>query len=180
MSSRLLCAAALALLATLTPLSAQDGSKRALRVLEDPGADTGSLRLLGGLRVGSTAAGARGLVEVLVPVTRELRAAPNAGFQVTLVLARIDEQPVVLTEEVPTQSLAEASASIINPFPKHKKRVQNPKDENGGLVLVTCTSQHRIRQYTPQRSKKYCISRSNKRMRVCPSLSYSTCIAVSS
>ncbi len=122
MRSRLLCAAALALLATLSPLSAQDGSKRALRVLEDPGADTGSLRLLGGLRVGSTAAGARGLVEVLVPVTRELRAAPNAGFQVTLVLARIDEQPVVLTEEVPTQSLADASAWL------YQREIELPED----------------------------------------------------
>ncbi len=118
-----LAAALLAALLTAAPAAAQDPVARALRVLEDPAARTGNLSLLGGLMLGETPAGeARGLAELLVRISREVRSAPNAGIRVTLVMARIDDQPVVLTEEVPTQSLADASAWI------YQREVVLPED----------------------------------------------------
>ncbi len=118
-----LLAATLAGLLLGPALAAQEPAERALRVLEDPSADTGGLSLLGGLMVGETPAGEpRGLAELLVRVPREARSAPSAGIRVTLVLARIDDQPVVLTEEVPPQSLTSASAWL------YQREVALPED----------------------------------------------------
>ncbi len=114
--------AAVALFLAATVLTAQSPESRAIRMLEDPAADSGRLGLLGGLRIASTAEGDVGLVEVLVRITRDLRTTPQAGFRVTLVLARIDDEPVVLTEEVPPQSLTEASAWL------YQREVALPED----------------------------------------------------
>jgi Ca-activated chloride channel family protein len=64
----------------------------------------------------------RGLAELMVRVTRHLREMPPTSVRVTLVMARIDDEPVVLTEEVPARSLAEASAWL------YQREVEIPED----------------------------------------------------
>jgi Ca-activated chloride channel family protein len=104
-------------------LPAQDATARAMSVLEDPAAETGSLSLLGGLMTGQTREGEpRGLAELMVRVTRHLRDIPPSGVRVTLVLARIDDEPIVLTEDVPAQSLTGASAWL------YQREVELPED----------------------------------------------------
>ncbi len=118
-----LLAAVLAGLAGASVAVAQDPAERALQVLEDPGAGTGKLSLLGGLMTGETPEGEpRGLAELLVRVPSSLRSAPSGVVRVTLVMARIDDEPVVLTEEVPPQSLASASAWL------YQREVELPED----------------------------------------------------
>lgn len=102
---------------------AQSGAERAVSVLEDSAAETGDLSLLGGLMLGQTPEGEqRGLAELMVRVGRDLRERPTSSIRVTLVLARIDDEPVVLVEEVPTQSLAAASAWF------YQREVEVPED----------------------------------------------------